>query len=264
MRPERHARHGRRSRRGGALAFWMRWHRRLGLAAALWLVLAAVTGVLLNHTGELGLAQRGVQSAWLKRWWQVPEAQPAAAQALPGGHWLSQWERQLFLDERRLELPEVERLVGAAPLAPGWLIIDARQALVVDDASRLVERVALPAGFAARRVGTIGDSAYAHVVIESEDTRRRYTDAQASAWSDTAPAGEPRWAALQALPDELRQGIAPGVSGGLTLERVLLDLHSGRWLGPIGVWLTDLAAIVLLVLAASGTWSALRRKERRP
>ncbi len=244
------------------MAFWMRWHRRLGLAAALWLVLAAVTGVLLNHTGELKLAQRGVQAGWIKRWWQLPEAQPAAAQALAGGRWLSQWEKRLFIDTQALDVPEVERLVGAAPLAPGWLIVDRQQALVVDDEGRLVERVALPAGFAASRVGALPDAR--GIVIESEDKRRRYTDAQAGTWSDAPPSSaEPRWAALQPLPDELRQRIAPSVPGGLTLERLLLDLHSGRWLGRVGVWLTDLAAIVLVVLAASGSWSALRRKGPR-
>ena len=47
----------------------------------------------------------------------------------------------------------------------------------------------------------------------------------------------------------------------LTLERVLLDLHSGRIMGAVGPWIMDAAAILLLVLALTGIWmwTALRR-----
>ena len=41
---------------------------------------------------------------------------------------------------------------------------------------------------------------------------------------------------------------------GLPVERVLLDLHSGRIFGKPGVYVVDAAAILFLVLAASGVW----------
>ena len=47
---------------------------------------------------------------------------------------------------------------------------------------------------------------------------------------------------------------------GLTLERVLLDLHSGRVLGSAGVLLVDAAAILFLLLAISGLWLWSRRR----
>jgi uncharacterized iron-regulated membrane protein len=39
---------------------------------------------------------------------------------------------------------------------------------------------------------------------------------------------------------------------GLTLERILLDLHTGRLFGPAGVALINIASILLLVLIFSG------------
>ena len=43
-------------------------------------------------------------------------------------------------------------------------------------------------------------------------------------------------------------------STGLPLERILLDIHSGRILGGWGVYLVDAAAVLFLLLATSGVW----------
>lgn len=52
---------------------------------------------------------------------------------------------------------------------------------------------------------------------------------------------------------------------GLKLERVILDLHSGRIFGQYGVYLMDAAAIALLWLSFSGlwVWNSRRRKMRK-
>jgi uncharacterized iron-regulated membrane protein len=47
---------------------------------------------------------------------------------------------------------------------------------------------------------------------------------------------------------------------GLPLERVMLDLHSGRILGRAGVYLVDTAAVLFLLLAISGVWLWARRR----
>jgi len=41
---------------------------------------------------------------------------------------------------------------------------------------------------------------------------------------------------------------------GLPGERVILDIHSGRILGYVGVLLVDFMAILFLLLAMSGIW----------
>ncbi|MFT5351416.1 MAG: hypothetical protein ACI9MF_002239 [Gammaproteobacteria bacterium] len=47
---------------------------------------------------------------------------------------------------------------------------------------------------------------------------------------------------------------------GLSLERILLDLHSGRLLGNAGVFIVDLAALFFVFLALSGSWMWLRKR----
>jgi len=46
----------------------------------------------------------------------------------------------------------------------------------------------------------------------------------------------------------------------LPVERVLLDLHSGRFFGKIGPWLFDIAAALLILLSLTGSWIWLRRR----
>ena len=49
------------------------WHRWVGLSAALFVVMFAITGVLLNHTRELGLHTINVSSQWMMDWYGMPE-----------------------------------------------------------------------------------------------------------------------------------------------------------------------------------------------
>ena len=50
---------------------------------------------------------------------------------------------------------------------------------------------------------------------------------------------------------------------GLTVERVLLDLHSGRILGKVGPLLMDLVAVFLIVLSLSGLILAKVRNRKK-
>ena len=244
----------------------MRWHRRAGLAAGLLVLLAAITGVLINHADALGLPQRLLRAEWLLRWYGIDAPRLQAALPLQG-RWLSQWGSVVYLDATPLRLPAVQRMAGAIALAPGlWLVADRGQALLLDAQGGLVEALPYPAGFAARRVGASADPALA--LIEGEDGSRLVADADGAALRP-ADAGLARtavpWAEAVSLPDALRERIEASVAGvGVSAERVLLDLHSGRWLGHAGVWLMDAAAFALLLLAGTGGWTVWRRWRTRP
>lgn len=244
----------------------MRWHRRAGIAAGLLVLLAAVTGVLINHADALGLPQRLLRTEWLLRWYGIDAPRLQAAQPLQG-RWLSQWGPVVYLDGAPLRLPAVQRLVGAVALAPGlWLLADREQALLLDAQGVLVEALTYPAGFTARRLGAVGAPAAA--VIEGEDGSRLLADADGAALRPAdagfAPAAV-QWAETAPLPAALHSRIETASAGvGVSAERVLLDLHSGRWLGRGGVWLMDAAAVALLFLAGTGGWTLWRRWRTRP
>jgi uncharacterized iron-regulated membrane protein len=64
------------------------------------------------------------------------------------------------------------------------------------------------------------------------------------------------------LPQVIHRGI-PAQESWLTWERLLLDLHSGRVLGPVGVLIVDAIGVVLAMLAMSGLAMWLLHRRRR-
>ena len=70
-----------------------------------------------------------------------------------------------------------------------------------------------------------------------------------------------QWKQVTPIPEILYSSLVKHYRGEvLPIERVLLDLHSGRILGRYGVWVMDAAAVLLILLALSGFWMWFRRR----
>ena len=92
----------------------------------------------------------------------------------------------------------------------------------------------------------------------------RVGGALATRWGQSAAVGEIIVGIL--LGPSLFGLLAPEVPS-LPLERVMLDIHSGRLLGRYGPFLVDGAAFILLLLSLSGIWiqwRSWRQKHRHP
>lgn len=46
----------------------------------------------------------------------------------------------------------------------------------------------------------------------------------------------------------------------LTMDRIILDLHTGRFFGEAGVWVMDIAAIAFIILSITGIVMWMRRR----
>lgn len=72
------------------------------------------------------------------------------------------------------------------------------------------------------------------------------------------------WSSQELLPAELHKTVKRHFSSGiLPQERVLLDIHSGRIFGSVGVLVVDLAGILIILLAISGSTMWLRHLFKR-
>ena len=144
-------------------AFWLRWHRRIGVAAAAFLLLVAITGILLNHSRMLGLHHIYLDSPWV----------------------LSAYQMQL----------------------PDGYILNTRQ---------------------------VGD----HVIVTTKDRLLKLAANQ-----------------------NIRQAVEKHYRGdGVSLEKFLLDLHSGQLAGVPGTLLSDLVALALIWLAGTGLYNVWKRR----
>lgn len=137
-----------------------------------------------------------------------------------GAHWLSELDGRIYFDAR--ELPGVRgELHGAVLLGDGIVAAVGDEVWLLTLAGDVVERLGK-----------------AHDV----------------------PA-QTGWGQSVVVPAALRTELIRQYRGrGLSVERLLLDLHAGRLLGAFGVWLVDLTAVVCLGLAVSGLWLWSRRR----
>jgi hypothetical protein len=239
-----------------------RWHRLFGAGAALFLTFLVISGLVLNHSHSLGLAKRHLTPSFLLSWYGLGEPKEIRSFEL-GNDWLSFAGSQVYLNNRA-----VGTIVdGVAAIAAGGLLVIAgkQELLLFDTQGNLVERQTWspPGG---GTVEALGRKKTGAVLIRSNGELWQ-ADREMLTWNSHEGAENPvQWSTPAKAPDSLRQEITEHYRGdSLSLERFLLDIHSGRFFGPVGVLIYDLIALALGFLAISGLvlWARGRRNGRR-
>lgn len=243
------------------IKYLRRWHRRLGIIVALFAILLSTTGLLLNHTEELALDSSYVRSDALLDWYGIsPPGKPLSYAA--GGHWISQLGERLYFDEHELAVDAPGRLLGAVALADRVVVAIEGHLMLFDLSGELLETLGgaqgAPAG--ARLIGVKDET-----LVVRASHGDYLADKDLLKWEEgekegRAPAPvDAYWAEPGTLPRGLHDQLIEAYRGkGLSLERVLLDLHSGRIMGGAGIVAVDIGAILFLLLAVSGIIMWLR------
>ncbi|MFZ2209617.1 MAG: hypothetical protein WAV22_13200 [Porticoccaceae bacterium] len=233
-----------------------RWHRRIGVAASLFVILLAFSGFSLNHPELLELDRLVVRSPLVLGWYGIELPDAIDGHAL-GAHWMSQVGGKVFLDTVPLTSCRGE-LVGAVESGGEIAVACAGELLLLSATGELQDRI---------------DATYRlPVPVEALGTRDgqlllraqgRTFRVEPEAPSFTALNGaEPAWSVAAPLPPALVAQLAPRAAGdAITLERLVLDIHSGRILGHWGVYWMDGVAVLMVLLALTGL-KAWRREQR--
>jgi uncharacterized iron-regulated membrane protein len=233
-----------------------RWHARIGFAALIFFVLIAATGVALNHGAALGLDSHYVHAEWVARWYGIRQEQPQQAYRT-ASHLLVAANGRWLLDGSPTgeKMPRPLGLVEIGDL----LVVGGESSLHVYRADgALVERLdgyALP-GVPLKAIGT-GEG---ELVVQTPGGP--FSSADVLSWRPGAPKVV-AWSMPTPLAASDREAYARRLAPGTPLQRILLDLHSGRFLGRLGPLFFDLVAIFLTILALSGAWMFLAPRLRR-
>jgi len=232
------------------------WHRYVGLSAALFVVVLAVTGLALNHTESLDMDATYIQSDLLLDWYGIHA--PAGLVSYPAGdNRFTAVNDYVFRNTTRVEGISTP-LIGAVKLQDFIVVASRDHLTLLNNDGSLVEHIDSTAGVPAG-MKAIGTTAQGRLAIEAAHGYY-LTDDSFLEWLETDQA-DAAWSTPVTTPPELVQALQQAYRGyGLTLERILLDLHSGRILGNAGVLLVDAAAILFLLLAVSGVWLWGRRR----
>lgn len=237
-----------------------RWHRRLGLLAALFVLVLAVTGVVLNHSSGLGLDRRFVDWPWLNSVYGDASGDLAAFEL--EGRWVSRAANGLVYLDGLEVAPCSGTLVGAVQHAGMFLAGCEQELLLIAPGGELIEAVTASTGLPSplSGVGLVGD-----VVVLRNAEGWWLADLEVLEFRAPAPGGSLiSQLAPDRLPESIRNAI-PAREQWLNWERVLLDLHSGRIAGRVGVLWMDFIGVLLGGLAMSGIamWWLHRRRGRR-
>lgn len=244
------------SRLTRAIRFVRHWHARAGVLAALFFLVLALTGLALNHTAAFQLDQQRVDAGWLMRWYGVKSEAPAQGYLFEFGYFVGDSERWV-MDGR--ELPGVAgRALGAVEIAGMRYIATTSSLQLYQADGRLIDKLtgsALPA-LPIRRLGKRNG------ILLLDTEQGIFSSVDGLTW-ETDSAEDVTWAHPQVLPAKAANDSAPYFAPHLPLERVLLDVHSGRIFGRFGPFAMDLAALVLMALSLSGIWIYLRSFRKR-
>lgn len=192
------------------------WHRRVGVLSALFVVILSVTGILLNHTASLGLDEKALRSVTVLKWYGVNLPDRLGGIRL-GNDWLVSLSGRVFFNQYYLGDCE-GRLLAAGFFREELAIICEEKVLLASKTGQLIEQ--LGKGNEYREI------------------------------SEQLPAAN---SAFEEVPGVLQESLLSFAAGNeITLERLLLDIHSGRILGPWGVLLMDFMATLFVILALSG------------
>ena len=228
----------------------LRWHRRIGLSVVVMVIFLAISGLLLNHSPSIGLSQQTLRSQWLLDWYGFETTALTGFQlekqwlSHPGGH-------DLFLNDKpvaRCQAP----LLGASHTPSLLLALCQDELVILTPEGDLIEKIStingLPENTSALQVaGTeILISSNGKTLSLNIDTLGiQASNTHVTEWSKATPL--PRM-----LIEQLNQRAElPGIS----METLILDLHSGRFFGTAGVLFVDLVGLLICLLALTGLWA---------
>lgn len=231
-----------------------RLHRTMGAGIALFVLLVSITGLLLNHSNDLKLDKYYLTWPWLLSHYGVSDVK-ADAVFLLNKSVISQIGNEIFVNAK--PITHIQR-----PLL-GGVVLDEVMVLATDDAlillnsdGEFIERMGATAGVPPmiQNIGLF----HGALVIQTREGMWR-SDFMLDKWEPISLQGT-SWSLPSPMPKSTQNDLIKYFHGeGVSVEQFLLDVHNGRILGSIGVWLLDILGILLTFLSLTGIWMWLRR-----
>lgn len=229
-------------------------HRSMGVAVAIFLLLFAATGVVLNHSAQFKLDQRYISWSWLMSHYGIGEAEPDVA-FLVDNKVISQFDTQLFADAQ--VVTHIHRPLVGAVVLEDLIVLATDDALVLlTREGEFIERMGAEAGVPAP-IQNIGIY-HGEPVVQARNGMWR-SNFMLDKWEQISLQGV-SWSTPYPLPDSVAKQLQQFFYGkGVSVEQLLLDIHNGRILGGFGVFLIDILGLLLVVLSFTGLWMWGRR-----
>lgn len=237
-------------------------HRRSGVVVALLAIWLAISGIVLNHSDGLRLADRHIGSGLARAIYGI-EAESVTSGFAAGEHWLATAEEQLFFNATPVA-SGYKNLVAAVSLPPMFVAaVDRKSITLLLATGELVERL-YGADLPVQHIAMAAETDGALLLWGEAGRCFRADGSELLQWqrcSDAENRSQP--GAQGVLPKPQRIAIEQQLGGAkISWQQLLLDLHSGKAVGWLGRAVADISAFLLIFLAVSGLYIAYRRQKR--
>ena len=225
------------------------YHKKTGVLVALLALVLAITGLLLQHSDDAGWGHTYLRTPWLLDWYSYPE--PDIQHLQLGEHQVLQVDDTLLFNQQVLAQSN-GKLWGAASNGETILIGSGTYLYWLSMEGDLIDRLDSPSQNSSALASQQGD-----FYLKSPSSWLS-VDSELEIW---LPSSAPQHPPITVQHSQLKQFTLPAdLPVGISIERLLQDLHSGRLFGIFGVILMDLASVALVLLALTGCWVWLRKR----
>lgn len=237
-----------------------KWHRRFGIAASIFLLNLAITGVLLNHYETLKLHQSYVTSDWLLDWYGVEAPQSVNCFEANLAR-VCQLGEQIYLNDNYWQDSSASILLFQEWQQEKLLITSSHLYWLTNDL-QLIETLSLSDEMDSIVAAANIISNELLVETEQQDTFR--FDMDLFGWEKAEIPLQQKPQQTINISDDIENDLRRHYrQRQITHLRFIQDLHSGTIIGLSGKITNDLTALIILWLVASGFITWRRRKGKR-
>jgi hypothetical protein len=231
------------------------WHRKLGIFAAFFIIFLSLSGMALNHTTALSLAHQPINSSWLLNHYGI--ASPKDVRFYQNTA-LQVTDNLLWLNGKVILESNSELIAATFINAPENIVLAASsdQVYLYNFQGELIDQLGedfdVPTNISALSIDK-------NNVVVKTPVGYFQTNTDFLVWQEVNFVTEPAWIKPSSVSDTLVADAELAYrSQFLTLERIVLDAHSGRIFGIFGVLFMDFVAILLILLSLSGLYIWIR------
>jgi PepSY-associated TM region len=231
------------------------WHRRIGVLLSIPILVLAITGLILNNSKLFKLDKIYITNQAILSWYgMTPKSQPKTIQV--NDLWVTELDGIAYVNDNVIA-EDVTDLTGAGNFEK-TIVFSTTDAifLIYKKSKRLIEKLgseALPPGKILTCL-TINDRLHIDTTSGQFSFNSDLTEFYPE---DRSALPSPKFSQL---PKQIYEKILEDWRGrGLSLWRILLDIHDGTFFGKIGSWLADISAVAIVLLVFSGIFNWRKR-----
>ncbi|GKT12437.1 MAG: hypothetical protein ISEC1_P1415 [Thiomicrorhabdus sp.] len=236
-------------------SFARKLHRSIALFVAAGLLLLTLTGVLLNHSKALQLNDIKIQQPWLLQWYGLSPVEPTQSYQFKQ-NWLSQLDQQLYWNQIKIRLQgDIQQVAKFQSFI--FVQLNNKVAFLTDN-GEFVDYIQVPFNLESFNKATfISKNQRLYLKVDQQIWQLNHdltafntlNNPSADFFNNTTlQINKP----IRPLPNDLILQLIKQHPSKLSLEKLLLELHNGYFLGSLGPWLLDLFALITMLSIITG------------